>query len=203
MSSVHASHGKTRRFKLTVTLEDASNFAKWRSALQEQLFATIRNTNMNRIVPTDTLDAKLFKAVFKDEWNAASKDAEGAEQDPFDDAALADKCFDHALKTGEGFQPWVGDVFAEIRDSLCDDIKAVAVVVAALATATAETGAATLAPPPTSLPTTRVSGVPFTKPTPTPPLSATRLTRCTRGLKHFTVRSRTSPVANKSTRQAV
>ena len=122
MSSAYAS-GFSRRFKLTVTLEDSSNFARWRSALQEQLFAKIRNTDMDRIVPTDTLEVKFFKAQFKEEWKAASKDADGKEQDAFDDAAFAEVCFDHAVQTGEGFQPWIYDVFAEIRDSLCDDIK--------------------------------------------------------------------------------
>ena len=122
MSGINAS-GSSRRFKLTVTLEDSSNYEKWRSALQGQLFTKIRNTDMDRIVPTDTLDAKVFKAEFKEEWKAASKDADGVGQEPFTDASFVAKCFDHAVVTGEGFKDWIYDVFSEIRDSLCDDIK--------------------------------------------------------------------------------
>jgi hypothetical protein len=122
MSSAHAV-GFARRFKLSVTLEDSSNFLKWRRALQEQLFAKIRNTDMDRMVPTDTLDAKFFKTEFREEWKEASKDAGGSEQSPFNDAAFAELCFSRALKTGDGFEPWIYEVFAEVRNSLCDDIK--------------------------------------------------------------------------------
>lgn len=118
-----AEFAKRYKFKLAVTLEGTSNYTRWRSALQDQLFAKIRNPDMDRIVPTDTLDAKVLKTVFKDEWKAASKDAEGSAQDPLDDAVFAEQCFKYATKTANGFKPWIYDVFTSIRDSLCDDIK--------------------------------------------------------------------------------
>jgi hypothetical protein len=110
------------RFKIAVKLEGADNYARWRSSLQQELFANIKNNNMDALTPIDTLEAKYFKDQFKDEWKAASRNSGNEVMDPFTDPNFAGQCYDHALKTGLGFHVWLYEVFAGITRSLCEEI---------------------------------------------------------------------------------
>jgi hypothetical protein len=111
-----------RKFKVNVVLEDSANYPAWRVAVQTELFSAISNTNMAAITTASTLDPKLCKDTFGDDWKQAAKDRDGNNVDPFDSPPFVQICFAHALLTGECFKVWLPIVFAGVRASLCAKI---------------------------------------------------------------------------------
>jgi hypothetical protein len=114
-----------KKFELKVKLEDSGNYNRWRDALQDKLFAALRNNNMDNLTSKSTLDPKYFKdhADFKAGWKEASKDTANNKVEPLSNLEFAGECFQHARTTGDGFEPWVYAVYAGVRESLCDNIK--------------------------------------------------------------------------------
>ena len=104
-------------------LADASQHSRWRSTLQDYMFARIRNTDMDLLTQADTLDEKYFMKEYKQEHAAASKDALNAKVDPMTDATFIKLCTDHAFRTGEGFHDWLYGMYADVRAALSDKIQ--------------------------------------------------------------------------------
>ena len=85
-----------------------------------------KNVNMVEINKGATLDVDHFKnnADFKEEVKEAAKEAKKVDQDVFThNDELAGRCFDKAIKTGLGFEPWVYRLYFDIRSALSDKTK--------------------------------------------------------------------------------
>jgi hypothetical protein len=108
-----------QRFKLAVRLEDSANYSRWRTGLQDLIFVTIQNNNMDKLTCADTLQHKYFKKLFKDEAKLAEDDDK---EEPLQQPAYLKLCRDYAFDTGKGFHPWVYTMFKAVRDSLAGDI---------------------------------------------------------------------------------
>jgi hypothetical protein len=110
-----------------VKLSDASAFPRWKSSLQDHFFHKIHNTNMAKLTRTKTLDADFFKkeagAELTAAYKVASKDDDNKTVDPMANTGFADKCFQYAIDTGEGFHPWLYTLYADVRSTLSDKIK--------------------------------------------------------------------------------
>ena len=110
-----------------VKLSDASAFPRWKSSLQDHFFHKIHNTNMDKLTRTKTLDADFFKkeagAELAAAYKVSSKDDDNKSVDPMTNMGFADKCFQHAIDTGEGFHPWLYTLYADVRSTLSDKIK--------------------------------------------------------------------------------
>ena len=102
-------------------LEDDSHYLRWQRQLQEYLFKKIRNVNVDKLKDSATLDSKFFAKHqdFKDDFKQAVKD----HGEPFDDAVFLQRCKDHAMDEGEGFQDWVYCVYSDIRSALSKEIQ--------------------------------------------------------------------------------
>ena len=109
------------------TLHGQENYVRWKLQLQNYMFRTLKNNNMDLLTRTKTLDStyfakdKDFSADFKEAAKKAKE--EKNTEDVFDyDKALADRCFSSALANGEGFKPWVYDLWYQITNCLSDKI---------------------------------------------------------------------------------
>ena len=120
--SVYSQVPSTKRTSL-FKLDGASNYRRWKSQLQDHMFRKVHNTNMDTLTMAKTLDSKFFKKEFSMEYKAASKDSAGVEVDPMDDEGFVKLCSASALKTGVGFEPWLYDMYADVRAALSDKIQ--------------------------------------------------------------------------------
>jgi hypothetical protein len=92
---------------------------------QDQLFATISNTDMDKLTRADLLHDLAFKNIFKTNYGAAfSEDSENNKRNPFTDAGFLQQCHLYATIEGKGWQPWVPDLCTDVCGALCDAIKA-------------------------------------------------------------------------------
>ena len=97
------------------TLTDAADFPRWRRAVETQLFRNaVVPSNIDLLTSTRTLDPDWFKKNDKTNYSAAGG---------FDDLDYAARSFVSALGTGKGFYAWLFKVYADIFDSLSEEIK--------------------------------------------------------------------------------
>ena len=97
-------------------LKDASDYQKWKQATELQLFRyKVVPSSIDTLTSTRTLDSAWFKKYDRAAFNNA---ADGLKDDDY-----AATCFVSALATGDGFHDWLFTMYADIVDSLCDEIK--------------------------------------------------------------------------------
>ena len=121
-TSTPSKNGPRHLFKLA----HAADHSQWKSMLQDYMFASFKNVNMDQLTSCSTLDPEYYKAhnEFKAEFKAASRDGDSTPCDPFDNKPqFALNCFEHALSTGEGFKKWVYTTYADIRKALSNTIQ--------------------------------------------------------------------------------
>jgi hypothetical protein len=114
---------KSSKVKLP-TLTEASEYQRWRSALQMRLFRQ-QLPKLEHLTTAGTLDPSFFKKEYKDDYNAAGKDANNNPTKPLsdDNPAFLAKCIGRAFQTGEGFQPWLYELYADVQNALSDIIQ--------------------------------------------------------------------------------
>ena len=119
-NSAMPKHG-LKLFQLT----ENGDHPRWKNLLQDYMFATTHNVNMDAMTESSTLQDEYFKvnAQFKTDFKKLSKDNVGSDSDPFSNVEFATKCFDHALNTGNGFKDWVYTTYSYIRLALSDRIQ--------------------------------------------------------------------------------
>jgi hypothetical protein len=116
---------KTRRL-LIKKLEGATDYAPWRDGVEVHLFATINNTDMDKLTRVDLLDDLAFKEIFNSDHTTFSKDSssENNRVHPFTNAGFLQQCYIHATIEGKGWKPWVPVLYTDVCGALCDAIKA-------------------------------------------------------------------------------
>ena len=112
-------------FKLP-ELKGEEDYVKWRLKLQNFMFRTLRNNDMDLLTRTQTLDDDFFSKdeEFTKDYNEAAKSAKKDKHDNvFDyDEDFRDRCFASAQATGIGFKQWVYDLWWAITDCLSDKL---------------------------------------------------------------------------------
>ena len=107
-------------------LQNAGQHAQWKSNLQDYMFDKFHDVNMDKITSVFTLDIDFFAkhSDFKDDYKIHSKNGDNIKVDPFVHCpAYGVMCFDHAIKTGDGFKPWLYTTFSYVRAALSDTIQ--------------------------------------------------------------------------------
>ena len=119
-------HRHVAAFKLPALLGQ-ENYARWKLQLQNFMFRLLRNNDMDLLTRTKTLDGAHFAKhpAFADDFKTAARAAKNADfaGAVLDfDKDLADRCFRSAIAGGEGFHPWVYDLWFQITTCLSDKI---------------------------------------------------------------------------------
>ena len=107
-------------------LQNAGQHAQWKSNLQDYMFDKFHDVNMDKITSGFTLDIDFFAkhSDFKDDCKVHSRDGDNKMVNPFAHCpAYGVECFDHAIKTGDGFKPWLYTTFSYVRAALSDTIQ--------------------------------------------------------------------------------